>query len=604
MDLGERASGFRFLIRDPDSKFTTAFDEVFTGNVARVIKAPVRSPREPVTRLVRSGCQWFAGVGVSRGLAGPAGRIIRFVAKWFRSVDRAQGILVPDDMRSWLPPDHLAWQMIGVTEKLDLAEFTGAYRADGQGQAPYDPVMMLTLVLYCYFKGIRSSRKIRDACVDDVGCRVISGGTVPSHQAFAQFLKRHRAAVRKLFVRVLGLLAEEGAVEGWSAAIDGSPVSGNASRFANLDAGQIGSRIEALEAAIEAAAAQWLDDGADGSPDSGGDAQDRLWDDDGDGGGGLAGGVPRHLAAMTAKLGRLHAARDKLAGRAAAGADGRAQARVRAAAEAAAAAAERLARAEAAQDAKMEKYRQCVAAGRSWPYGNVPVPASASKKVAGVRKNAATAAARLEAARQRAAGLAPGKVSATDPDSRMLPAKNGGWTQGWNLQASAVRRQVLLAIELHDNPADAEALVTMIEATAANCDQAGLRDQVRAWLAGNGYASAANFAALEHLLLLVAVRREAIQTGRTDAALASPIPAGWEKMAARLATPAGKALYKRRAAQIEPVFAQLFARFGRYVNNRGRDAVDAEIKLLGTVHNIGKLLAHRRRTARASPAPA
>ena len=109
------------------------------------------------------------------------------------------------------------------------------------------------------------------------------------------------------------------------------------------------------------------------------------------------------------------------------------------------------------------------------------------------------------------------KVSATDPDSRLVPAKNGGgWLQGWNLQLTAARRQILLAAGLHDNPADAGALTAMIGAAAANCELAGLAGQIRAWLADSGYASAATFKDLDHLMLLVAVRNEAAQAGRGD----------------------------------------------------------------------------------------
>lgn len=521
------------------------------------------------------------------------------MARWLRPVDPDQGYLLPADIRSWLPPDHLAWRVSGVVGELDLSRFAAAYRADRQGQAPYDPAMMLALVFYCYFKGIRSSRNIRRACVDDVGCRVICGGAVPSHRAVAEFLRRHRGEVKRLFVQVLGLLAAEGAVEGRCVAVDGSPVSGNASRFSSLDGEQLAARIAALEAAIDAEAQAWLA-GADDAgqqplpydgPDDDDDGQD---DDDGPGG-----GLPRRLAAMAARLGRLRAAQDKLAERALASARSP-QAQIARAQQAADAAARRLSDAEAAQAAVMEKYHAAVAAGKPWRFGKIPVPAQQNKRITGLREAARKADARLAAARDRAAALSPARVCATDPDSRLVPAKNGGgYVQGWNVQAAAARRQVLLAIELHDNPADAGALITMIAAAAANCDRAGLRGQIRAWLADNGYASAANFKALDHLMLLVAVSGEASQTGRAAAA-GTALPPGWEKMAARLATPAGKSLYRRRAAQVEPFFAQFFARFGRYLSYRGRDAADAGLKLLGAVHNLAKLLDHRRRTVAAT----
>ena len=219
------------------------------------------------------------------------------------------------------------------------------------------------------------------------------------------------------------------------------------------------------------------------------------------------------------------------------------------------------------------------------------MPPERSGRVAQVRNRLARGYARLAAAQDRAAA-APVKVSATDPGSRVLPGKNGGYLQGRNLQLAAVRRQVLLAIGLHDNPADVGALVTMIEQAISNGRIAGLEGQIRAWLADSGYASAANFAALDDLLLLVAVSAEAAQTGR--AATATAVPAGWEKMAARLATSAGKKLYKRRAKTVEPAFAQFFARFGRYLSYRG-DAAHDEVQFLGAVHNLAKLLDHRRR---------
>ena len=188
-----------------------------------------------------------------------------------------------------------------------------------------------------------------------VGCRVICGGAAPSHRAVAEFIRRHRAEIRRLFVRVLSLLAAEGAVAGHLAAVDGSPVSGNASRFANLDACEWAERIAAVEAAIEAEA-----EGVAGRRCRGGQQLPPWGDAEEEEGGGdpPPGGaaVPRRLAALAARLARLRAAQDKLTERQAA--PGAPAARIAAAQDAVDAAARRLEQAEAAQAAKMDAWAE------------------------------------------------------------------------------------------------------------------------------------------------------------------------------------------------------------------------------------------------------
>ncbi|HEY3691311.1 MAG TPA: transposase [Pseudonocardiaceae bacterium] len=86
-----------------------------------------------------------------------------------------QDFLLPPDARDWLPAGHLSWAVINAVGELDLSAFLAYYRSDGQGRPAYHPKMMTALVLYCYCKGIRSSRAVQMACFDDVGCRVITG---------------------------------------------------------------------------------------------------------------------------------------------------------------------------------------------------------------------------------------------------------------------------------------------------------------------------------------------------------------------------------------------------------------------------------------------
>ncbi|AVH54567.1 MULTISPECIES: transposase [Streptomyces] len=134
----------------------------------------------------------------------------------------------------------------------------------------------------------------------------------------------------------------------------------------------------------------------------------------------------------------------------------------------------------------------------------------------------------------------------------------------------------------------------MVAKTQHNHQAAGLPGDIQLWLADSGYASTAAFEALADLPLLVSVTSEAHQAGFP--AKRQNAPAGQHAMAARLATPAGQAQYRQGSALVEPGFAQLFQRFGRHLNYRGGQEVDTEIKLLGTVHNLNKILSHTAET--------
>jgi transposase len=95
------------------------------------------------------------------------------MAQNFIESSREQGFLLPPDVRDWLAADHLAWFVIDAVAQMDRSAFYAAYRADGHGRAAYEPSMMVTVVLYAFATGVRSSRAIERHCRQDVAYRVI-----------------------------------------------------------------------------------------------------------------------------------------------------------------------------------------------------------------------------------------------------------------------------------------------------------------------------------------------------------------------------------------------------------------------------------------------
>ncbi|NJP35925.1 transposase [Micromonospora thermarum] len=485
------------------------------------------------------------------------------------------------DLGEWLPPQHLCWQVLKVVGELDLSGFLRGYRADGQGAAAYPPQMLLSLLLYCYCKGVRSTRKIEAACLDDVGCRIITGNQQVDHATVARFLRRHREGLKALFVQVLALCVRRGLVDLSAVAVDGSPMHAAAARSANRS-------LDALETVIADGEAQ-LDQLTQDTDEAATDGHRRPTG---------AGSCLRRLSQLSDRVTRARLARDKLFERSLPS-EGEMRIKVEAAQRMVARAEARLAEVTAAQQQRLADYTrrtlQDQAAGRRRAVGRPPVAIEAKTKVVRQQARLTRAQAALHRARYpRPIPSAAARASLTDPASRLMLGKHGGYVQGYNVQIACSRNQVLLAIELQDNPADTTALVPVIRRVQHNCAAAGLTDDVAAWLADSGYASTANFTALADLPLLVSITKEYEQT-RATTPPGHDVPAGHREMAARLATSQGRQLYARRGALVEPGFAQLFQQFGRRVHHRGTAAVDTEIKLLGTVHNLNKIFRHNAR---------
>src|SRR5215472_11038718 len=200
---------------------------------------------------------------------------------------RDQPLLMPVDMREWLPEDDLVYVVLDAAAALNLGGFRRKYRADGHGRAAFDPEMMVALLLYACCQGERSSRVIEKRCVRDVAYRVICGGLHPDHATIARFRARHQEALGGLFSQVLRLLAAEGMVSLGTISLDGTKLAGNAAQKANRTLPQI-ERLLAEAAAADAAEDARHDDAAGPA-------------------------TPRALARRAERRERLAAARDRLA---------------------------------------------------------------------------------------------------------------------------------------------------------------------------------------------------------------------------------------------------------------------------------------------------
>ena len=148
----------------------------------------------------------------------------------FRPYAPDQELLLPVSLREWLPEDHVAYFISEVVEELDLSAFYAPYQGDGRRKMPYEPSMMLKVLIYAYVSGTFSSRKVARKLEEDVAFRVLAAGNFPKHRTICEFRKRHLKDFKALFVEIVQIARAAGLVSLGTLAVDGTKVRANASK--------------------------------------------------------------------------------------------------------------------------------------------------------------------------------------------------------------------------------------------------------------------------------------------------------------------------------------------------------------------------------------
>jgi len=170
----------------------------------------------------------------------------------FVTLDRDTPMLLPVDLREWLPPDHIVHFILDSVETLNLRRFVVNVR--GTGSEQYPPAMMLPLLIYCYATGRFSSREIEAATYGDVAVRYICAGHLhPDHDTICAFRRQNQAVFEECFVKVLAYAAQTKVLKKVGGiSVDGTKIAANASKHAAVSYDHATRMIEQLEMEVQA----------------------------------------------------------------------------------------------------------------------------------------------------------------------------------------------------------------------------------------------------------------------------------------------------------------------------------------------------------------
>lgn len=457
----------------------------------------------------------------------------------FVNVDRNTPMFLPCDLREWVPADHIVHFILEAVEQVPVEHFQVNHR--GTGSAQYPPAMMLALLIYCYATGRSGSRTIEAATYSDVAVRYLCANLHPDHDSICTFRRENKAAIEAAFLQVLQLAGELKLTRVGTISIDGTKMPANASKHAAVSYARAGEMIEQLQLEVK----QLLEKAEQA------DAQQPASGLD----------VPAELARREKRLAALREARRVIEERAK----------------------EAAALEQKEHEAKMEQRQSDRDEGKK-PKGKDPQPPSSAPEP-------------------------KAQYNFTDPDSRIMKAGSGAhFEQAYNAQAAVDENMLIVGAQLSQAPNDKEQLVETWSAVPPE-----IKAQTKAIAVDSGFYSEAAVKAVEQpteksvpaVTVYAAVERSAHHRRVEDLERKEPAPLAEsatpkERMAHRLKTETGRAIYKLRKQTVEPVFGIIkevmgFQRF----RLRGRDKTSLEWKLVCLSYNLKRLFALKNLAVRA-----
>ena len=425
-----------------------------------------------------------------------------------------------------LPPQHLARFVVDIISQLDLRGIYAQYAPIG-GEA-IAPEILLGLLFYGYATGLFSSRKIEKATYESIPFRFIGGGLHPDHDTIANFRKTFLAEIKELFVQIL-LLAQ--AVEVFklgNISLDGSKIHADASKSHAVSY----KRLIELETQLRQEVNELFTLGEQVDQGEVQLSEELVIDDE--------------LAIRQERLANLAKAKAVL--------EGRAQERYEA----------EKAEYEAKQREREEKARKTKRGLR----GRKPKPPEAGPRD-------------------------KDQFNFTDPDSRIMKnSTNEGVDQHYNVQAATDQESLLIvAHALSNHPNDKQEALPTLDAMPAEIGRP------KAVAMDNGYFSQANITACQKrgIEAYIATGREAhhkdwhtffAELPEAPGEDASPK----EKMAYKLLTEIGQAIYRLRKCTVEPVIGIIKEVLGfRQFSLRGLLAAAGEWCLVCLAFNLKRM---------------